>query len=65
MSESLVVHCGECGATKKFVGDDTLALIRKIENDDWRDVYDREEWAKLPNGHITGFCPEHANKEGE
>jgi hypothetical protein len=65
MSESLVVHCEECGATKRFEGKDTVELIRSIENDDWRDVYNREEWDKLPHGHITGFCPEHANNEGE
>ncbi|MHA2431717.1 MAG: hypothetical protein ACXADO_00625 [Candidatus Thorarchaeota archaeon] len=65
MSESLVVHCEDCGATKRFEGKDTVAIIKEMNRSDWVDTYDPDEWERLPHGHITGFCPEHANNEGE
>lgn len=62
---ALVVHCEECGATKKFRGEDTNEIMDNIDASDWTDSYNPDKWVKFPLGHITGFCPEHANKEGE
>lgn len=61
----LTIVCLVCGKTEIFRGGTTDDIIAEIDSSEWSEHYDPENWAELPKGQISGYCPRHNESSEE